>query len=83
VLLSPAGDHRLDIAPPELPAVLVVVIAAVCDRAIRALAWSPAAAFDRADPVHQRQQLGDVVAVSPGQRERERDAVRVDDQMVF
>jgi hypothetical protein len=50
-----------------------VVIAAVGDQAVGALAWPPALASDRADTVDQRQQLGDVVSVAAGQRGGQRD----------
>jgi len=34
-------------------------------------------------PIEQRQQLGDVVAVAAGQRERERNTRRVDQEVVL
>jgi hypothetical protein len=68
VLGGAAGDDRVDAAGPQLAAVLVVVIAAVGDQAVGALAWPPGLAADRADTVDQRQQLGDVVSVAAGQR---------------
>jgi hypothetical protein len=62
-----AGDDRLDAAVPRLAADFVVVIAAVGDQAVGALAWPRGLAADRADTVDQRQQLGDVVSVAAGQ----------------
>jgi hypothetical protein len=62
------ADDRVDAAGPQLAAVIVVVIAAVGDQAVGALAWPPGLAADRADTVDQRQQLGDVVSVAAGQR---------------
>ena len=61
------GDHGLHAALPQLAAVLVVVIAAVGEHALGALAGTPELAGDRTDPVDQRQELGDVVAVAAGQ----------------
>jgi hypothetical protein len=40
-------------------------------------------ALDRLDAVGERQELGDVVAVAAGQRDGQRDAVRVGQQVVF
>jgi hypothetical protein len=83
VFVAAAGDHGLDAAAPELTAVLVVVIATVGDRAIWALPGPATPARHRADPIHQRQKLGDVVAVGAGESGRERNAVGVDDQVVL
>jgi len=47
-----------------------MVIATVGEQPIGTLARPAALAFDRCDPVGQRQQLGDVVAVAAGQRDR-------------
>ena len=52
------GDDRLDAAGPERATVLVVVVAAVGDDLVGALAWPAAFAGDRADAVDERQQLG-------------------------
>jgi len=49
------GDHGLDAALAELAAVLVVVIAAVGDELLGALAWAADLAADRGDAVDQRQ----------------------------
>jgi hypothetical protein len=70
VLDAAPGDHGLDAALPELPAVLVVVIAAVGQDAVGALAGPADLPGDRRDGVDERQQLGDVVAVAAGQRDR-------------
>jgi hypothetical protein len=64
-------------------AVLVEVVAAVGEQLARLPSWAAGQAADWRDRVQQRQQLGDVVAVSPGQGDRERDAVGVDDQVVL
>lgn len=80
-----AGDDGFDTAGPEQPPVLVVVIAAVGEHQVGFLAWPAGLAFDRpgVEVVEQRQQLGDVVAVAAGQRDGQRDAAGVDEQMVL
>src|SRR5439155_631024 len=77
------GDHRLHPAFAELTAVLVVVIAAVGEQPLGALAGTPRPAGYRPDGIEQRQQLCDVVAVPAGQADRQRDSVGVGDQMVL
>jgi hypothetical protein len=49
------GDHELHTALPELAAVLIVVIAPVCEHPLRTLAGTPGLAGDRANPVDQQQ----------------------------
>ena len=83
VLFSTSGDHRLHPEFAELTAVLVVVIAAVGEQPLGALAGTPRPAGYRPDGIEQRQQLCDVVAVSAGQADRQRDSVGVGDQMVL
>jgi hypothetical protein len=83
VLDAAAGNHGLDAARPQLAPVLVVVIATVGQDAIGALARPADLARDRADRVDQRQQLGDVVAVAAGQRDRQRNPVAVGQQVVL
>jgi hypothetical protein len=78
-----ASDQRLDPALPEQPAVLVVVVAAVCDQCPRPSAWPADPAADRWHPVEQLEQLGDVVAVAAGQRPGERDPAAVYEQVVL
>jgi hypothetical protein len=60
-----------------------MVIATIGDDLFGALARPSRLAGDWADVIYQRQQLGDVVAVPASQRDRERNPVAVDDQMVF
>lgn len=60
-----------------------MVIAAVGDNALGAPTRSSDLPTDRPDAVDERQQLGDVVAVAAGQRDRQRDAGRVDQEMVL
>ena len=80
---APAGDPRGDPASPQSAAVNVEVVAPVGEQ----LAWAAAGpATPSADGWHgvkQRHQLSDVVAVAAGQRDRERDAAGVADQMVL
>jgi hypothetical protein len=67
VLGGAPSDDGLDAALPQLAAVLVVVVAAVGDQALGALARPSDTAADRFDGVDERQELGDVVAVAAGQ----------------
>ena len=85
VLGAASRDDGLDAALPEQPAVLVVVIATIGEDQVRLLARPAGLAGDRsgAQVVEQRQQLGDVVALAASQRDRERDASGVDEQVVL
>ena len=80
-----SGDHGFDAARPQQAPVLVVVVAAVSEDQVGLLAGPAVLAGDRSGMqiVEQRHQLGDVVAVAAGQRDGQRDARRVDEQMVF
>jgi len=69
-----AGDDRPDALGLHQGPVLVMVIGAVGEYLDRPPAGPAAAAADRRDRLDQRQQLGDVVAVPAGQRDRQRDA---------
>jgi hypothetical protein len=60
-----------------------VVVAAIGDHLVGAPTRPPAFARDGADPVDEGQQLRDVIAMAPGQRCGQRDAMRVDDQVVL
>ena len=81
---APASrDDRLDPAAPELASVLVVVIAAVGEQLIGALAGATGLAPDRAEAIDEREQLGDVVAVAGGQGGRQRDPGRIGQQVVL
>jgi hypothetical protein len=83
VRAAPAADDRLDAFDPNLAAVAVVVVAPVGVQRGGAAARTTRPAADRRDLVEQRQQLGDVVAVSTGQADRQRDPVGVGEDMVF
>jgi hypothetical protein len=80
-----ASDDGLDVSSPQQAAVLVVVIAAVGQQPVGLLARAAGLAGDRpgVQRVEQREQLGDVVAVPAGQRDGQRDAGGVDEQVVF
>ena len=78
-----AGDPRSDSALSELSAVDVVVIAAIGEQLPRSPAGPAAPAPDRRDGVDQRDELGDVVAVAAGQRDRQRNAAGIADQVVL
>lgn len=81
--LASLRDHGADPPPPEQATVLVVVVPAVGQQRVGASAGSADPARDGRDLVQQRLELGDVVAVSAGQRHRERDALAVDDEVVL
>ena len=80
-----AGDQRFDVARPEQSTVLVVVVAAVGENHVGFLARAAALASDWAgvQRVEERQKLGDVVAVPAGQRDGQRNASRVDEEVMF
>jgi hypothetical protein len=78
-----AGDAWGDAALAQQAPVLVEVVAAVGEQLARLASRPPTQPTDRRDRVDQSQQLGDIVAVAAGQRDRERDAMGVDDQVVL
>ncbi len=78
-----AGDHGFDAQGPDETPVFVVVVAAVAEQAVGSVAWPSDQAGDRWDLPQQGYQLGDVVAVSAGQRDGEWDALAVDDEVVL
>ena len=78
-----SGDDRRDTDCLDLFAVLVVVIGAVGEQRVRLSARATAAAPHRWERVDQRHELGDVVAVTAGQRHLQRDTVPFGDQVVF
>jgi hypothetical protein len=85
VVGSASGDGVLDSAGAQQAAVLVVVIAAVGEDEVGFVARPADLAGDWSgvEIVEQWQQLGDVVAVGASQRDGQRDAGRVDEQMVL
>ena len=83
VRLAPLGDRGPDAALAQEPAVLVVVVAAVGEEHVGSSARPADDSRDRWDLVQQGQELGDVVAVSAGQRHGERDALAVGEDVVL
>jgi len=85
VLSAAARDHGFDPAGPEKASVFVVVIATIGQDDVGFLARPTDLARDRPGMqlIEQRQQLGDVVAVAAGQRDRQRDARCVDEEMML
>jgi hypothetical protein len=73
----PTGDDRADAPPTDQPAVLVMVVAPIGQDRIRAAARPTDPAADRWNTVQQREELGDVVGVAASERDRQRDAGRV------
>ncbi len=85
VFAAAASDHRFDAALPEQPAVLVVVVAAIGEDRVGLPAGPAELAGDRpgVQVIQQRHELGDVVAVAARQGDGERDAGRVDEEVVL
>jgi hypothetical protein len=85
VCCAASGDDGCDAERSQEPAVLVVVIAAVGENAVGFLAWPTLLAGHRScvEVFQQWDQLGDVVAVPAGQADRERDAARINQQVVL
>ncbi len=76
MFLTAASDDWFDPSAPQQPAVLVMVIATIGENQVRFLARPAPFAGDRpgVQLLQQRDQLGDIVALPAGQRDRERDA---------
>lgn len=77
------SDQRLHAEIPDEAAVLVVVVAAVTQHHVRAAPGPAALVPHRRYGLRQRDQLGDVVAVTAGQGDGERYAGGIGDQVVF
>lgn len=78
-----AGDDGCDAAGADQAPVLVMVVAAIGIDPPGPTAWLADHTPDRRDGVDQRDQLGDVVAMPTGQRDGQRDAARVGDQVML
>lgn len=78
-----AGDHGFDAKRPHQAPVFVVVVTAVAKDAVGSLAWPSHQAGDGRNFLQQGRQLGHVVTAAAGQRDGERDALAVDDDVVF
>ena len=76
-------DHGFDTAPPDEPAVLVMVVAAVGEQPLGSAPGPTDAAAHRRHRVEQLEQLGDVVAVAAAERPGERDAASVYEEVVL
>ncbi|SPD61796.1 conserved protein of unknown function (plasmid) [Cupriavidus taiwanensis] len=83
-VLSPAfGKHRLDAALAKPLTMWLGVIASVCVDDFWLLKRSAAHAANGRDRVDERQQLGDVVAIRPGQDCADWDAICIDEDVVL
>ena len=78
-----AGDLRFDAAAAKLAPVFVVVVAAIGADAVWSPPWPADLAAHRRHTLDERDQLGDVVAVAAGERPRERDPGRVDQEVML
>lgn len=81
--LASLGDDRADAARPQQTPVLVVVVAAIGEERVGSASGPADDAGHGRNLVQQRQQLRDVVAVSAGQRDSERDALSVGEDVVL
>ena len=75
--------HRLDATKPELLAMPFGVVPPVALNPVRSEPGPAHPAGNRRDRVHQRQQLGHIIAVRTREDDRQRDAIRVRDDVMF
>jgi len=85
VICAPAGDPVGDPPGPQDAPVFVVVIAPVGHDEVRLSARPADPPGDRTGGkvIQERHQLGDVVAVAAGERDRQRDSRGIDQEMVL
>jgi hypothetical protein len=83
VAVVAVGDEGCDPALAERLSVRVGAVAAVAKQLLGPLPRPAGEAGDRRDAVEQRQQLGDVVAVTAGQRPGQRCSMRVGQEVVL
>ena len=83
VLGFASWDDWGDAAGADEAAVFVVVVATIRVDLAGSPAGPASAALHRWDPVEQRDQLGDVVAVAAGRRVRERDPGTFDEKVML
>lgn len=77
------GEDRFDPTASQLGAMCGGVVRSIALHPLRSTARPPALACDRWNPVHQRQQLRHVMTIGRRERNRERDALRVGEDVVF
>src|SRR6266550_7498986 len=78
------GQQRARTSGPELPSVRLGIVAAISLHPIKPMTRTPTFASDARHRVHQRQQLGHIVAVGLREDERhDRASVAVHEQVVF
>jgi hypothetical protein len=77
------GDLRLDVPAAQLAPTLACVVGAVADEPLRSATRPSAPSTHRWDRVHERNHLGDVVAVAGGQADRQRCAATAGDHVVL
>lgn len=80
---SPLGQDGLDVTLAQMITMGFTVITAISDDGIRLVlrtAWLAAYRWNR---IQQRQELRDVVAISPGDRHRQRNPLGVGDHVVL
>jgi hypothetical protein len=78
-----ACDLRPNCAPAQLASLRPMVVGAVRGDPLRPSPRPADVATHRRNPLDERDQLGDVVAVAAGERPGERDPGRVDQEMVL
>lgn len=78
-----AGNDRRDTAGPEKPTILVVIVAAVGVQIPGPTPRAAPATPDRGQSTDERDELGDVVAVTAGQRDRRGRSCGVGDQVML
>ena len=83
VLAAAAGDLGCDAATAELASMALVVVTAVRAQPVGPSAWPADSPADRRHTVEERDQLGDVVAVTARNRPGERDPGRVDQEVML
>ena len=76
-------QHRGDSPSAEFPPMGLGIVRAVALHAVRPTPRATGLAGNRRDVIHQRHQLGHIVTVRRGERERQREALRVGEKVVF
>ena len=76
-------EHRRDAALSQTLSMGFRTVAPVALNDLRFMHWTPPLASNAWNGIDEGIELGDIVAVRPAQDDRERDAFRVDDEVVF